>query len=720
MPSIEYSSSYSVSYWGSVSASVRLEFSESYNVNTNQTTLSLTGLAFKKGDSTNVGSVPVYGSVSVDGQTICTIDNTGGGKMASVSLSGSGWCYASLSNVTRNSATVTHNADGTKNVSVTVTAGNLSRFCCVYSWYHTIGNNKHALTSVPFGVPTQSGTMALTTRPRASSISSCPASVNTTETFSLSVARNSSAFYHKATITCGGTTLHTSSAFATSMSVEVPRSWLSNWTTVAAVTATVSVQTYTNSSCTTAVGSAVTRTFTINADADMKPSVSAGWATLAAYNTGTPVASAGSPISGYYVKGYSKAQATFDSNYIDLSDTASATIASYSITCNGETVSASPYLTPVLESTSVAVTCTVTDSRGRTASETFTVSVYDYAPPAISNVEVFRCDDQGVADDDGAYYSAKATLAYAPLNNQNVCPMYTKFKAAGGSYGSATSMTSGTASIVGTLSADITYTVMVYATDSLGNTAEYYATVPTRKWVMHFRPHGNGAAFGKAAETDNLFEVTPDWDVQIGGDLTVLGTINGGGGGGGGAMYFPSQTVNVATNAEIFRITSAAITTQTVLVECTFANPSYITSDVTWTSYDGYIAFYGTCTAATTADVTLSNVETPSPQTPLAIANGGTGASTAAGALTNLGLATALKYIGTNPSGYNINTASNASGYGWMNYGQVSGDFPNNVGYGMLVHLKGDNDSAIQLYINDSHFCARQYANSSWSAWRIL
>ena len=204
MPSIEYSSSYSVSYWGSVTAYVRLEFSESYNVSTNQTTLSLTGLAFKKAGDTNVGSVPVYGSVSIDGQTVCTIDNTGGGKISSVSLSGSGWCYASLGSVTRTPVTVTHNADGTKSVTVTVTQGNLSRFCCVYSWRHTVGNNKNYLTQVPFGVPTQSGTMALTTRPRASSISSCPASVNTTETFSLSVARNSSAFYHKATITCGG------------------------------------------------------------------------------------------------------------------------------------------------------------------------------------------------------------------------------------------------------------------------------------------------------------------------------------------------------------------------------------------------------------------------------------------------------------------------------------------------------------------------------------
>lgn len=73
-----------------------------------------------------------------------------------------------------------------------------------------------------------------------------------------------------------------------------------------------------------------------------------------------------------------------------------------------------------------------------------------------------------------------------------------------------------------------------------------------------------------------------------------------------GVRYYASQTVNVASNAEIFRITNASITTDTVVLECVFADPSYITSDITWTSYSGYIAFTGTCTTATTANVTIA------------------------------------------------------------------------------------------------------------------
>lgn len=76
-----------------------------------------------------------------------------------------------------------------------------------------------------------------------------------------------------------------------------------------------------------------------------------------------------------------------------------------------------------------------------------------------------------------------------------------------------------------------------------------------------------------------------------------------------GILYFYQQPVSAATSAQIIRIpasgTNSAITADTVVLECTFANLEYVTSDVSWTSYAGYISFVGTCTAATTANVTL-------------------------------------------------------------------------------------------------------------------
>ena len=72
-------------------------------------------------------------------------------------------------------------------------------------------------------------------------------------------------------------------------------------------------------------------------------------------------------------------------------------------------------------------------------------------------------------------------------------------------------------------------------------------------------------------------------------------------------MFFQSVTVSTGTSAEIMRITDSRINTNTVVINCVWGNSSYITSDVTWTTYDGYVTFVGTCTTATTADVTLGN-----------------------------------------------------------------------------------------------------------------
>lgn len=70
-------------------------------------------------------------------------------------------------------------------------------------------------------------------------------------------------------------------------------------------------------------------------------------------------------------------------------------------------------------------------------------------------------------------------------------------------------------------------------------------------------------------------------------------------------QYFTAQTVNVATNAEIMRITDETITEDTIVLSCVFDTPPYVLGDITWTSYAGYVVFTGTSIAATTADVVL-------------------------------------------------------------------------------------------------------------------
>lgn len=70
-------------------------------------------------------------------------------------------------------------------------------------------------------------------------------------------------------------------------------------------------------------------------------------------------------------------------------------------------------------------------------------------------------------------------------------------------------------------------------------------------------------------------------------------------------LYFYQQNVSAANNAQILQITDTSITTNTVLLDITFAAPANITSGISWQSFNGYITFTGTCTAGTTANVTL-------------------------------------------------------------------------------------------------------------------
>lgn len=72
----------------------------------------------------------------------------------------------------------------------------------------------------------------------------------------------------------------------------------------------------------------------------------------------------------------------------------------------------------------------------------------------------------------------------------------------------------------------------------------------------------------------------------------------------GGALYFQNVAVS-ATTGDIATISNAKITADHVVAEVTWANPSAITTDVTWTTSSGSLLLSGTCTAATTADIVL-------------------------------------------------------------------------------------------------------------------
>lgn len=69
-------------------------------------------------------------------------------------------------------------------------------------------------------------------------------------------------------------------------------------------------------------------------------------------------------------------------------------------------------------------------------------------------------------------------------------------------------------------------------------------------------------------------------------------------------LYFYQKAVS-ATTGNIVTISDSRITANSVVLECTFANPAYITTDVTWTTSAGSLVLNGTCTTATTANIAV-------------------------------------------------------------------------------------------------------------------
>lgn len=73
---------------------------------------------------------------------------------------------------------------------------------------------------------------------------------------------------------------------------------------------------------------------------------------------------------------------------------------------------------------------------------------------------------------------------------------------------------------------------------------------------------------------------------------------------GGGALYFTSVAC-AATTGNFATKSDSNITANHVVVSVEYANPSAITSDVTWTTANGSVTLNGTCASATTCSIVL-------------------------------------------------------------------------------------------------------------------
>ena len=383
---------------------------------------------------------------------------------------------------------IIHNNDGTKTVTLR------GEWCSAISggW-------------APYSLSV-SGEVTLPTIPRATVPSMGAATIG--EEVTIILPRASSTFTHTLTYSFGSASGTIGSDLGTSAVWRLPESLAAQIPNDPDGTGTLTCRTYNGG---TLVGTKAVP-FTATVPQSMKPALTNGWAAVSYDNSGTKA----SGIAAW-VQGYSKAKAVFNGSKVTCKQGAS--VRGYSITYLGKTVSESPYRTETISTTSATVRCTVTDSRGLTAWEDFNIALLEYSPPALVGADLFRSDGEGTAADGGLHIAGVARARYSELGGLNSVTLKGYWKSVGGSYGAGETLTVGTVGLVTgnvEISADRSYIALLVLTDSLGNSDRYEENIPTERVAFHLKEGGNGAAFGKVAETEYVLELAEDWELKGG------------------------------------------------------------------------------------------------------------------------------------------------------------------------------------------------------------
>lgn len=279
----------------------------------------------------------------------------------------------------------------------------------------------------------------------------------------------------------------------------VPLTIASSYPTATKGTITIGLNTYNGS---TQIGGTQTVNLDITIPASVAPSVSA-----------ITVSEAASGLSNFgYVQTKSKLKIV-----TSASGAYSSSIRSYVYDIGSQSYSGleNTYTMGevVRDSGTVAVTVTVTDSRGRTASKTVSITVLAYSPPQITHFECSRCGDaNGSANANGQYLKVTFGYSVSPLNNKNKASYLLKYSVYDdGKWGGLTSGTQYTysetfISATAILNTASTYQIGLVVTDSFG-TASFYKEIGTAVRLLSYIVKRFAIAIGKIPEKDSTFEV---------------------------------------------------------------------------------------------------------------------------------------------------------------------------------------------------------------------
>lgn len=299
--------------------------------------------------------------------------------------------------------TVSHNADGSKSISVSAS------FSCDNTSYYAPRTGSC------------SGSLTLTTIPRASSISIDSPSIECGNTININGSSASKNFTHKIYATWNGKTSElvtiASGTTTPSFSYTIPTSWEKDLPNSTSGIATFTLETFSGSN---SVGSK-----SVNATIKVRSGVVPSIGTVSISDTNSICTGI-----GQYVQSQSRLKFS-----IATSGSQGSTVTSVSTKFEGQTYNSSSFTTGTVQgSGTLSYVITVTDSRGRTASKNGSVTVSAYSSPTLTNVTAKRANSSYVVDEaSGTYALLHFKVGFTSLTGNNATSFYIQYRASGAS-----------------------------------------------------------------------------------------------------------------------------------------------------------------------------------------------------------------------------------------------------------------------------------------------
>ena len=428
--------------------------------NTSANTSSITAKVYLNGNGYTTSSS--YWSCIINGTTVTSNKNASiGGKTL---LGTRTW-------------TVNHNDDGTASVGIS------------FSYSNGLSSSGTYTTKTGSG----SATVKLDTIARGSSMSLSRSSATIgSDSVTVNITRNSSAYKHKVKLILGDTTYLLAENVDTSYTFTPSMSYCNKITTATSGTATVKVETLTGTN-----GSWIaetTKTLTLNVPSNVVPSV--GISVVANNQT-----------NGVSVAG----KTTFTVKPVNANGSYGSTITSYSITGgNLNSVSPNGAITDTLNAGDYTFVVKVTDSRGRIAEASRVETVHAYSSPTIS-ARAFRCNKDGTESSSGVYIAVNFSWEITNLasNNSNAKQYFIQYKtSSASSYTTSVDWTnlssysgSMTKVLSQTFSTTSSYNIQLKVKDSFGTTTSTL-NVSTISALLNIER--NGVGVGKIHENGAL------------------------------------------------------------------------------------------------------------------------------------------------------------------------------------------------------------------------